>query len=54
MHHQVLHLVPHSTPQDRMHLDCVFSILGRDVCLMYEPMMGEASPVRRIVDEYVQ
>ena len=30
--------------QDRMHLDCVFSILGDDVCLMLEEMMGEASP----------
>ena len=37
-----------------MHLDCVFSILGRDVCLMYEPMMGEASTVKRMVDEFVQ
>lgn len=38
--------------QDRMHLDCVFSILGDDVCLMLEEMMGEDSPTRRLVDEY--
>ena len=35
-----------------MHLDCVFSILGDDVCLMLEEMMGEDSPTRRLVDEY--
>ncbi|KAK9829371.1 hypothetical protein WJX72_005446 [[Myrmecia] bisecta] len=40
--------------QDRMHLDCVFSILGDNSCLMYEDMMGEESPTRRLVDEYVQ
>lgn len=39
--------------QDRMHLDCVFSLLGDDVCLMLEDMMGEASPTRRTVDEWV-
>jgi len=32
--------------QDRMHLDCVFSILGDDVCLMLDEMMGEGSPTR--------
>lgn len=32
--------------QDRMHLDCVFSILGDDVCLMLDEMMGEESPTR--------
>ena len=35
-----------------MHLDCVFSILGDDVCLMLEEMLGENSPTRRLVDEY--
>jgi len=40
--------------QDRMHLDCVFSILGDDVCLMLEEMMGEDSPTRRLVDEYAR
>lgn len=40
--------------QDRMHLDCVFSILGDDVCLMLEEMMGENSPTRRLVDEYTR
>jgi len=37
----------HDQNQDRMHLDCVFSILGRDLCLMYEPMMGDNSPIKR-------
>ena len=32
--------------QDRMHLDCVFSLLGDDVCLMLDEMMGEGSPTR--------
>ena len=32
--------------QDRMHLDCVFSLLGDDVCLMLDEMMGEDSPTR--------
>ena len=32
--------------QDRMHLDCVFSLLGDDVCLMLDEMMGEESPTR--------
>ena len=36
--------------QDRMHLDCVFSILTHDCCLMLEDMMGESSPTRRLVD----
>ena len=40
--------------QDRMHLDCAFSILGEDCVLMLEEMMGEASPTRRLVDEYVR
>ena len=38
--------------QDRMHLDCVFSILGDNVCLMMEEMMGEDSPTKRLVDEW--
>ena len=37
-----------------MHLDCVFSILGDDMCLMLKEMMGTSSPTRRLVDEYVQ
>ena len=37
-----------------MHLDCVFSILGNDICLMLKDMMGTASPTHRLVDEYVQ
>lgn len=38
--------------QDRMHLDCVFSILSDDCVLMLEDMMGEKSETRRLVDEY--
>ena len=37
-----------------MHLDCVFSILGNNVCLMLKDMMGTSSPTHRLVDEYVQ
>ena len=40
--------------QDRMHLDCVFSIIGDDCCIMMDEMMGEESPTRRLVDEWVQ
>lgn len=40
--------------QDRMHLDCVFSVLGDNVCIMLETIMGENSPTRRLVDEYVR
>lgn len=40
--------------QDRMHLDCVFSILSESVCLMLDEMMGEESATRRLVDEYVR
>jgi arginine deiminase len=40
--------------QDRMHLDCCFSILGDSVCLMLDEMMGEDSPTRRLVDEYAR
>jgi arginine deiminase len=40
--------------QDRMHLDCVFAVLSDSCCLMLEEMMGEASPTRRLVDEYVK
>ena len=37
-----------------MHLDCVFSTIGPDCCIMLEDIMGEASPTRRLVDEYVR
>jgi arginine deiminase len=40
--------------QDRMHLDCVFSCLGKGLCLMLEDIIGEASPKRRLVDEWVR
>jgi hypothetical protein len=37
-----------------MHLDCVFSILGDDCCLMLDEMMGPESPSRRLVDEWTR
>lgn len=40
--------------QDRMHLDCVFSVLGEHVCIMLETIIGEESASRRLVDEYVR
>ena len=40
--------------QDRMHLDCVFSILGDDCCIMLEEMIGADSKTRRLVDEYTK
>ncbi|KAF5833023.1 hypothetical protein DUNSADRAFT_10768 [Dunaliella salina] len=40
--------------QDRMHLDCVFSVVSDTCCIMLEDIMGEASPLRRLVDEYVR
>ena len=40
--------------QDRMHLDCVFSIISDNCCIMLEDIMGAASPTRRLVDEYVR
>lgn len=38
--------------QDRMHLDCVFSILGRDVALLYEHAIGPDAEHRRVVHEF--
>uniref|UniRef100_A0A7S0UQV8 Arginine deiminase n=1 Tax=Polytomella parva TaxID=51329 RepID=A0A7S0UQV8_9CHLO len=40
--------------QDRMHLDCVFSLLSDNCCIMLADIMGEDSPKRRLVDEYVR
>ena len=40
--------------QDRMHLDCVFNILGRTCCILAEDVIGTDKPFRRIVDEYVR
>lgn len=39
--------------QERMHLDTVFNLLSNDCCIMLEEMMGEKSPTRRLVDEYL-
>jgi len=45
---------PFDKSQDRMHLDCVFSILSDDCVLMLEDMVGPDSPTRRLVDEYAR
>lgn len=37
-----------------MHLDCVFSILSDNCVIMLADIMGEASPKRRLVDEWVK
>ena len=39
--------------QERMHLDTVFNVLSKNCCVMLEEMIGENSPTRRLVDEYV-
>lgn len=39
--------------QERMHLDTVFNILNSECCLMLADMIGENSPTKRVVDEYV-
>jgi arginine deiminase len=44
----------HEKSQDRMHLDCVFNLISDKCCLMYEPMMGEDSKVKRLVDEWAR
>jgi hypothetical protein len=51
---QLRALAAHALPQDRMHLDCVFSTLGGRCCIMLETIMGAASATRRLVDEYVR
>jgi len=40
--------------QTRMHLDCIFNIVSDNVVLLAEDVIGEASPLRRLVDEYVR
>ncbi|PNW79619.1 hypothetical protein CHLRE_08g360350v5 [Chlamydomonas reinhardtii] len=40
--------------QDRMHLDCVFSVLSDTCCIMLADIMGDKSPTRRLVDEYTR
>jgi N-dimethylarginine dimethylaminohydrolase len=41
-------------PQDRMHLDCCFSIISDTCCIMLEEMIGSESPTRRLVDEFTR
>ncbi|KAH3742461.1 Arginine deiminase [Pelomyxa schiedti] len=38
--------------QYRMHLDCVFNIIGPKLCVMLEDMIGETSTTKRLVHEY--
>ena len=33
--------------QDRMHLDCVFNILGKTCCVLAEDVIGADKPFRR-------
>jgi hypothetical protein len=40
--------------QQRMHLDTVFNILAPKLVLCLETIMGESSPRRRLVDEYIR
>jgi len=40
--------------QERMHLDTVFNIISGDCVLMLRDMMGDDSPTRRLVDEWVR
>uniref|UniRef100_A0A7R9SVT1 Arginine deiminase n=1 Tax=Polyblepharides amylifera TaxID=1486889 RepID=A0A7R9SVT1_9CHLO len=40
--------------QARMHLDCIFNILGRDVVVLAEDVIGDEAPLRRLVTEYVR
>lgn len=37
-----------------MHLDCCFSIISDNCCIMLEDMMGADSPTKRLVDEYTR
>ena len=40
--------------QDRMHLDCVFSIVHDDCVLLLEDIIGPEAPGRRLVAEFVR
>lgn len=40
--------------QQRMHLDTVFNICSNDCVVMLDAMIGENSPIRRLVTEYTQ
>jgi arginine deiminase len=37
-----------------MHLDCIFNVLGKDVVVLAEDVIGEDKPLRRLVTEYAQ
>ncbi|KAL9642397.1 hypothetical protein ABK040_014240 [Willaertia magna] len=40
--------------QQRMHLDTVFNICSHNCCVMLETIIGNESPIRRIVTEYTK
>ncbi|EFC47000.1 predicted protein [Naegleria gruberi] len=40
--------------QQRMHLDTFFNICSHNCCVMLETVMGENSPLRRLVTEYTK
>jgi len=40
--------------QQRMHLDTYFNICSHNCCVMLETVMGESSPLRRVVTEYTK
>ncbi|KAG2388312.1 hypothetical protein C9374_000476 [Naegleria lovaniensis] len=40
--------------QQRMHLDTFFNICSHNCCVMLETVMGEESPIRRVVTEYTK
>lgn len=40
--------------QERMHLDTVFNLLSSSCALMLRELMGDDSPTRRLVDEWVR
>lgn len=40
--------------QDRMHLDCVFNIVGNKCCILLEELIGDDAPTKRLVDEYTR
>lgn len=40
--------------QERMHLDCVFNVIGKNCVVLAEDTIGTDKPFRRIVDEYAR
>uniref|UniRef100_A0A7S0WP51 Arginine deiminase n=1 Tax=Pyramimonas obovata TaxID=1411642 RepID=A0A7S0WP51_9CHLO len=38
--------------QARMHLDCIFNIIGKNIVVLADDVIGEDKPLRRLVTEY--